>query len=95
MNVSPVNEFLLHKCKNNKKCGNVKKKIEECTTPADEFLFHAGRQTDNRTYIYHPLDKRYSPIISTICGPNNGVGPINQPNKPNNNGPNSDSCVQI
>ena len=25
---------------------------------------------DRRTYIYFPLDKRYSPIISTICGPN-------------------------
>ena len=24
-----------------------------------------------RTYIYSPLDKRYSPIISTICGPKN------------------------
>ena len=24
-----------------------------------------------RTYIYPPLDKRYSPIISSICGPNN------------------------
>ena len=29
------------------------------------------RQTDIRTYIYPPLDKRYSPIISSICGPNN------------------------
>ena len=28
-------------------------------------------QTDKRTYIYPLLDKRYSPIISTICGPNN------------------------
>ena len=26
---------------------------------------------DRRTYIYFPLDKRYSPIISTICGLNN------------------------
>ena len=25
---------------------------------------------DRRTYIYPPLDKRYSRIISTICGPN-------------------------
>ena len=24
-----------------------------------------------RTYIYPPLDKRYSPIKSSICGPNN------------------------
>ena len=23
------------------------------------------------TYIYPPLDKRYCPIISSICGPNN------------------------
>ena len=23
------------------------------------------------TYIYPPLDKRFSPIISSICGPNN------------------------
>ena len=23
------------------------------------------------TYIYPPLDKRYSPIISSICGPKN------------------------
>ena len=27
-------------------------------------------QTDTPTYIYPPLDKRYSPIISSICGPN-------------------------
>ena len=26
---------------------------------------------DRRTYIYPLLDKHYSPIISTICGPNN------------------------
>ena len=25
----------------------------------------------NTTYIYPPLDKRYSPITSSICGPNN------------------------
>ena len=25
---------------------------------------------DSGTYIYPPLDKRYSPIISSICGPN-------------------------
>ena len=25
---------------------------------------------DRRTYIYAPVDKRYSPIISTIWGPN-------------------------
>ena len=28
-------------------------------------------QRYRRTYIYPPLDKRYSPIISSICGPNN------------------------
>ena len=36
---------------------------------------HACGQTDSRTdghtYIYPPLDERCSPIISTICGPNN------------------------
>ena len=34
-------------------------------------FMHADRQADDiRTYIYPPLDKRYSFIISTICGPN-------------------------
>ena len=28
-------------------------------------------QRYNTTYIDPPLDKRYSPIISSICGPNN------------------------
>ena len=39
---------------------------------------HADRRTSGKrdimTYIYPPLDKRYSPIISSICGPNNLVG---------------------
>ena len=111
---SPANEFLLHKCRNNRK---IKKMIffsnlknvtspaseflldrivwknaqvllmsffykgiaKKCTSPSNEFLLHAcgqtdsgtAGQTDKRTYIYPPLDKRYSPIISTICGPNN------------------------
>ena len=39
-------------------------------SPANEFLLHACRQTDKPTYIDPPLDKRYNPIISTICGPN-------------------------
>ena len=32
---------------------------------------NADRRTDRQTYMYPPLDKRYSPIIYTICGPNN------------------------
>ena len=36
---------------------------------------HADRRTSGqqyiRAYIYPPLDKRDSPIISSICGPNN------------------------
>jgi len=32
---------------------------------------------DRRTYIYPPLDKRYSPIISTVCGPKYlGIGSL-------------------
>ena len=35
---------------------------------------HDDRRTSGqryrRSYIYPPLDKRYSPIISSICGPN-------------------------
>ena len=42
----------------------------KCTSPSNEFLLHACGQTDKRTYIYPPLDEHYSPIISTICGPN-------------------------
>ena len=53
-------EFLLHS-------------VKKCTSLANEFLYmHADRRTDIRTYIYPPLDKRYSPIISMILfGPNN------------------------
>ena len=58
---SPSNEFLLHRI------------VKKCTSPANEFLLHACRRTDGqtngRTYIYPLLDKRCSPIISTICGP--------------------------
>ena len=42
-------------------------KEKNCTSPANEFLL----QTDGHTYIDLLLDKRYSTIISTICGPNN------------------------
>ena len=36
------------------------------------FLISFSDKRDDRpTYIYPPLDKRYSPIISSICGPNN------------------------
>ena len=42
----------------------------------NEFLLHVDRETtghsDRWTHIYPPLDKRYSPIISMICGPNIG-----------------------
>ena len=38
-------------------------------------------QPDGRTYFYPPLDICYSPIISTICGPNKlsigGLGIVN------------------
>ena len=43
---------------------------KKCTSPANEFLLHACRQTDKRIHIYPPLNKRYIPIISTICSPN-------------------------
>ena len=52
---------------------------KNCTSPANEFLLHACRQTDRwtdgqifrLTDIYlPPLVKHYSPIISTIRGPN-------------------------
>ena len=79
--ISPANEFLLHKCRK-KKNKNMKKKI--FTSPANEFLLHriewknapvllmsfSYMHVDRRTYIYPPLDKRYSTIISTICGQN-------------------------
>ena len=32
---------------------------------------HTDGQPDKQTYIYTPLDKRYSLIISSICGPKN------------------------
>ena len=52
---------------------------KKCTRLSNEFLLQAcgqtdirtDRQTDIRTDIYPPLEKRYSRIISTICGPNN------------------------
>ena len=42
----------------------------------NEFLWQAWWQTDSGTAVQidihsPPLDKRYSPIISSICGPNN------------------------
>ena len=40
--------------------------VKECISPANEFVLH----TERRTSIYSSLDKRYSPIISTICEPN-------------------------
>ena len=49
--------------------------MKKCRSPADDFLLHACRETDRyldrRTYVYLHVDKRYSPFISTICGPNN------------------------
>ena len=47
---------------------------KKCTCPANEFLLHACMHADRRKYIYTPADKRYSPIITTICGPNNQIG---------------------
>ena len=52
---------------------------KKCTSPSNEFILQAcgqtdirtDGQTDKRTAIYPPLDKRYSHIISSICGPNN------------------------
>ena len=57
---------------------------KKCTSFSNEFLLQACGQTDirtavhtdRRTYIYPPLDKRYSPIISSICGPNKCPAPI-------------------
>ena len=43
---------------------------KKCTSLSTELLLKACEQTDNGTYIYPPLDKRYSHIISSICGPN-------------------------
>ena len=61
---SPSNEFLFHRIE-----------WKKCRSPANEFLLHECRQTDRyperRIYHLSPLDKRYSPIISTICGPKN------------------------
>ena len=40
------------------------------------------RRTDGQRYngtdrhTFTPLDKRYSPIISSICGPNKGYRPL-------------------
>ena len=56
--------------------------MKKYTSPSNEFLLNACRsranqtgQTDERTDTrtdmqLHHLDKRYSPIISAICGPN-------------------------
>ena len=44
--------------------------LKNYTSPANKFLIHVCRQTDNQTHIYLPSDKRYSPIISTIYGLN-------------------------
>ena len=38
---SPANEFLIHKCRNNRKMQKSKKKIGKIyTSPANEFLLH-------------------------------------------------------
>ena len=81
---SSSNEFLLHRIgwKNAQvllMSFSYKSIVKKCTSPSNEFLLHACRQTDSgtagqtdkQTYIYPLPDKRYSPIISTICGPNN------------------------
>ena len=44
--------------------------MKKYTSPANEFLLHACRQTDIHPDIYPPIDERYSPIISPICEPN-------------------------
>ena len=46
--------------------------LKKYTSPANEFLIHACGQMVKQAYIYPPLGKRYSPIVSTICGPNKG-----------------------
>ena len=46
--------------------------LNPADAPAQVFLMSFSyMHADRRTYIYPPLDKRYSPIISSICGPNN------------------------
>ena len=71
---SPPNEYLLQGIENN------------CTSPSNEFLLYrierkknakvlpmsfSYKHADRRTSIYPPLDERYSPITSSICGPKN------------------------
>ena len=34
------------------------------------------RQKNRRTYIYSPVDKSFSPIISTTCVPNKECNPL-------------------
>ena len=38
---SPANEFLLHKCRNNREMKKIIIK-KKCTNPLNEFLLHAG-----------------------------------------------------
>ena len=59
--ISPSNEILLHRIE--WKNAQVQL-ISFSYMHADRWT---NRQTDGRTYIYPALDKRYSPIISTIC----------------------------
>ena len=44
--------------------------LKKYASTANEFLLHASRQTDNQIsgHTFESPDKRYSPIISTICG---------------------------
>ena len=62
---SPFNEFLLHKCRNNRKIKKYKfifvKSEKKCTSPANEFLLHASRRTcKNATRMHFPAP--YTPI---------------------------------
>ena len=80
---SPSNEFLLHWIEwKNAQVILMSFSYKGIAKNAQVLLMsfsykRANRRTSGqwyiRTYIYPPLDKRYSPIISPICGPKNSA----------------------
>ena len=59
---SPSDEFLLHR---------TEWKNAQVLLMSFSTCMRTDGQMDKRTYIHPPPDERYSPIISSICGPNN------------------------
>ena len=54
-NSSPVNELLLHKCRNNKKMRKCEKKFKLkkiYTSPANEFLLHKYRNKKENDFFF-------------------------------------------